>query len=80
VNLPGQRRRTGFLQEQPTGALPMDAQLAGLRQRQQVGASIADRAEQATVFCREWVRRQPLGGKIAASQGGPCEGAVPKLK
>jgi hypothetical protein len=46
--------------------LPVDAQLAGLRQRQHVGAGIADRAEQAAVFGREWIRRQPLGEILIA--------------
>ena len=53
--------------------LPVDAQLAGLRQRQQIGAGIADRAEQATVFGRERIRRQPLGEVLVACRQSSSE-------
>jgi hypothetical protein len=47
VNLPGQRRRTGLSQEQPPCMLPVGASFARLRQRQDVGVSVANGAEHA---------------------------------
>ena len=44
----------------------MGPQLAGLWQRQHSSAGVADRTEQATVFGREWIRRQPLGKILIA--------------
>jgi hypothetical protein len=50
LDLPGQRFRTNFIQQQPTGVLPVRPLRAGLRQCLQVGADVTNGAEHATVF------------------------------
>jgi hypothetical protein len=50
LDLPGQRFRTNFIQQQPTGVLPVGPLRAGLRQCLQVGADVTNGAEHATVF------------------------------
>jgi hypothetical protein len=50
LDLPGQRFRTNFFQQEPTSVLPVGPLRAGLRRCLHVGADVTNGAEHATVF------------------------------